>query len=299
VIQPPPIGTLNTSADWQRWRVSGKAWSVIMKFALVEGRRLEAQPGLSGECPVCGSAMVPKCGERRVWHWAHRGALQCDHWWENETEWHRNWKNKFPADWQEMIHWAENGEKHIADVKPTHGRVIELQHSYLEPEERRSREAFYGSMVWVVNGLRRKRDKPSFYKTLCARQVIRRRPLSYLVPSNRCALLRDWFNSRVGVFFDFGIAQEDIDLFGVPVLWRLSPKSPNDHALLTPVPVVNFIEAFLKGTSLKGFHAKVIQRTIEMPRVTPYWRPRRPRGRPISWPQYRERIDRARSRRRM
>jgi competence CoiA-like predicted nuclease len=115
-----------------------------MRFALVEGRRLEAERSLSGKCPSCGSTMVPKCGERRVRHWAHRGVLQCDHWWENETPWHRNWKNKFPAEWQEIIHQAENGEKHIADVKTTHGRVIEFQHSYLTIDERRSREAFYG-----------------------------------------------------------------------------------------------------------------------------------------------------------
>jgi len=39
------------------------------------------------------------------------------------------------------VHRAEDGEKHIADVKTYHGRVIEFQHSYLKPVERRSRQA--------------------------------------------------------------------------------------------------------------------------------------------------------------
>ena len=36
-----------------------------MKFALVEGERREARPGLSAECPVCGAAMVARCGRVR------------------------------------------------------------------------------------------------------------------------------------------------------------------------------------------------------------------------------------------
>ena len=92
-----------------------------MKFAVVEGSRREAEPGLSGECPNCDSALVAKCGERRVWHWAHRATLHCDHWWENQTEWHRTWKNEFPAEWQEIVHRTNNGERHIADVKTAHG----------------------------------------------------------------------------------------------------------------------------------------------------------------------------------
>lgn len=264
-----------------------------MKFSLVEGRRLEAQPGLSGNCPCCGSHMVAKCGERRVWHWAHREVLRCDHWKENETEWHRNWKNKFPAEWQEIISRAENGERHIADVKTTCGRVIEFQHSYLEPKERRSREAFYGSMFWVVDGLRRQRDKSSFFTTLLGRHFVSQEWLRYLVPSNRCPLLRDWSDSRVGVFFDFGISQEDVDRFNVPVVWHLSPKKPDGHALLTPFPVKNFIAALRNGVPFTGIRAKVTTRTINVPIRLPYW----PSGRPPrgSWPHYQAQQRRART----
>jgi hypothetical protein len=78
------------------------------------------------------------------------GALRrsrLDPWWEPEAEWHWAWKNEFPVDWQEVIHLASNGEKHVADVKTQVGTVIEFQHSFLKPEERISREVFYRKMV--------------------------------------------------------------------------------------------------------------------------------------------------------
>src|SRR5579872_4564917 len=103
------------------------------KFALVEGQRQEAQPGLTGKCQFCEKPMVAKCGKTRIKHWAHIGKRTCDLWWENETEWHRAWKGHFPAEWQEIVHQAQNGEKHIADVKTDLGWVLEFQHSYIKP----------------------------------------------------------------------------------------------------------------------------------------------------------------------
>jgi hypothetical protein len=50
---------------------------------------------------------------------------------ENETEWHRAWKDQFPPEWQEIVHLAGDGERHIADVKTGDGWVIEFQHSYI------------------------------------------------------------------------------------------------------------------------------------------------------------------------
>ena len=115
-----------------------------MKFADIECQRREAQPGLSAAtCPSCGAAVIAKYGDHRVWHWAHRGVRVCDPWWEPETEWHRAWKNEFPADWQEAVHFAQSGEKHVADVKTQSGMVLEFQHSFLKAEERAARESFY------------------------------------------------------------------------------------------------------------------------------------------------------------
>src|SRR5690606_37422206 len=94
---------------------------------------------------------------KRVNHWAHKSSKKCDHWWEPETDWHGNWKDWFPADWQESIQIDSDGRKHIADIKSPTGIVIEFQHSPISQQERISREAFHGNMIWVVNATRLQR----------------------------------------------------------------------------------------------------------------------------------------------
>lgn len=136
-----------------------------MQYAVVDNKRVIAQPGLHGLCPGCSQPVIAKCGEQRVWHWAHRNQMTCDNWWEPETEWHRNWKNRYPAEWQEKVLFDEQtGEKHIADIQTSHNLIIEFQHSAITPEERFSREKFYKNMLWVVNGTRLKNDYQRFCK---------------------------------------------------------------------------------------------------------------------------------------
>ncbi len=98
-----------------------------MRFALSNDERIEAIKGAKGVCPCCGNVLVAKCGEVYIHHWAHKKKCD-DYWWENETEWHRNWKNKFPKEGQEVTQYAESVEKHIADLKTSSGWVIEFQH---------------------------------------------------------------------------------------------------------------------------------------------------------------------------
>jgi hypothetical protein len=96
--------------------------------------------------------MRSKCGRKVIWNWAHANLIQCDPWWENETEWHRAWKSRFPADWREIIQYDSRTQtKHIADVKTADDLVIEFQNSPMSFEERDQRETFYRPMVWVVN----------------------------------------------------------------------------------------------------------------------------------------------------
>jgi len=210
-----------------------------MKFALVNEQRQEAQPKLSGQCPACGHPMVAKCGEVKIWHWAHHGSRLCDPWWENETEWHRAWKGQFPVNWQEVVHQAENGEKHIADVKTDNGWVIEFQHSYIKPDERRSRDAFYPKLVWVVDGARRKRDGAQFAKALEAGAAVGNSGLRRVRP-DECGLLREWGGSHAPIFFDFGNG---------PTLWWLLAKRPDEPAYVAPFSRAGFIEIHCGGAT--------------------------------------------------
>src|SRR6266576_2715857 len=204
-----------------------------MKFALVSGQRQEAQPNLSGQCPGCGRPTVAKCGEVRVRHWAHKGHRLCDPWWENETEWHRTWKDQFPADWQEVVHPAGDGERHIADVKTDRGWVIEFQHSSMKPEERRSREAFYPKLIWVVDGTRRKRDRAQLIRAWNDGVPFRGSRLVRNAFSDDCGLLREWAGSNVPIFFDLGEMEQ---------LWWLFAKSTNAWVYLAHFPRAQFIE---------------------------------------------------------
>lgn len=176
-----------------------------MKFAIVNNEKVEAAKGLKGFCPICQEPVISKCGSIKVNHWAHKRCSHCDKWWENETEWHRNWKNHFPEEWQEFVAFDEKtGEKHIADIKTNNDMVIEFQHSHISEEERISRENFYKNMIWVVDGTRRKRDYEKFCSLIGYGDL-------WNVPNTRLYVVKygignfphEWRNSKVPVFYDF------------------------------------------------------------------------------------------------
>ncbi|NTV36877.1 MAG: hypothetical protein HGA53_07985 [Anaerolineaceae bacterium] len=211
-----------------------------MKFALIDGEKTEATKGAKGVCPSCGSELIAKCGEVKVNHWAHKGSCNCDPWWENETEWHRSWKGIFPVEWQEVVHFDESGEKHIADVKTQSGWVLEFQHSFINPEERQSRDSFYQQLVWVVDGTRRKTDKKQFEKLLEESVLLKTNiPIIRTHFPDECMLLKEWHNNSL-VFFDFGEAKNAEQT----LLWFLFPKTASYSAYLSPFPRSNFVEIF-------------------------------------------------------
>jgi competence protein CoiA len=167
----------------------------------------------------------------------------CDPWWENETEWHRAWKGKFPESWQEIVHQADSGEKHIADVKTDQGWVIEFQHSYINPEERRSRNAFYPKLVWVVNGARRKRDSEQFRNALSRGTPIGSNARIRIPFADECAILREWSDSHVPVFIDFG---------GGSTLWWILAGTPNGSVDVAPFARSDLIEIHREGETQKA-----------------------------------------------
>lgn len=142
---------------------------------------------------------------------------------------------------QELVHHAEDGERHIADVKTDGGWAIEFQHSYIKPEERRSRDAFYEKLVWVVDGLRRKTDQPQLEKAW-----ERGRPVG--IPTLRrafrdeCRLLREWAGSPGPVFVDIG---------GPNLVWILGGPS-DGWAYLFLLPRAEFI-GIHRGTGAQNF----------------------------------------------
>lgn len=217
-----------------------------MKLSIVNGERSEPEKGLVGICIGCGQPMIAKCGPIKIWHWAHKSECECDHWWENETEWHRAWKNNFSSECQEIRHKADNGEWHIADVKTAQGHIIEFQHSFLKSEERQARNKFYGNnLVWVVDGLMRKKDRLQFEIILKnAKQITQNFSLVRL-PSvfDECSILKEWSECNGPVFFDFGIE--------LP-LWCLLPKSSTSARYVGPFSRQIFVELHNGKLTMNG-----------------------------------------------
>ena len=127
--------------------------TIQMRYALVDGQKLEAKKGIIGAvCPCCGNPVTPKCGSIKMHHWSHENKKDCDSWYEPMTEWHINWQNLFPENCREVIIGV-----HRADVLYK-GCVFEFQHSPLSEEEIKDREAYYQNMMWVFD-LQKKYDK--------------------------------------------------------------------------------------------------------------------------------------------
>lgn len=215
-----------------------------MKYSIVSGEKREAQKSLTGICPNCERPTISKCGEKKNHHWAHKGKLECDTWWENETEWHRNWKAQFPVSWQEVIHKDEfTGERHIADVKTDQGWIIEFQHSYLKPEERRARNEFYKKIAWVVDGNRLKGDHQRVTSAINTGKLINQHVIK--INPDACSLFKDWASLNIPVFFDFGGKR----------LVLLSPSTSGDF--------INITTFITKDHFVENFREPESQRSIE------------------------------------
>lgn len=224
-----------------------------MRYALVDGVRQEAQPKLRGACPNCQREVVAKCGQQRIWHWSHLGKKHCDPWWENETEWHRGWKNEFPQECQEVRITGPSGDHHIADVRTAKGTVLEFQHSYLSPATRRTRETFYGQMAWIVDGKRNEKDVEKFLRLLSADIPDYGKMLGWRLPLRPMALVDKWIVSSSPVYLDFGDTSfKHMGLPSTGLLWRIG-KASNGRLIVTPFPSEAVISHYKLGIPLEGF----------------------------------------------
>lgn len=220
-----------------------------MKYAIVDGVKAEASKGAKGICQVCASEVIAKCGEIKVHHWAHKNVRKCDPWWENETEWHRNWKNQFPTDVQEVVHISETGEKHVADVKTEEGWVVEFQYSAISSEERHSRNEFYKKIIWIVDGTRRKNDLKQFDQILKSSLLLNKHlNIRQIQDPEKCRLLNEWGKTKSLVFFDFRLKGQSAD-----ILWFLYPCFKTDQFLVQPYHKNHLINLLRNGQFFERF----------------------------------------------
>lgn len=111
------------------------------------GERITAEPGMRATCPDCGGVLLAKCGDIRIWHWAHESLMGSECEWEPESDWHRDWKSLVVPSACEVRIGA-----HRADIVGNDGRVIELQHSSIDADQIWEREHEYGlKMIWLFD----------------------------------------------------------------------------------------------------------------------------------------------------
>jgi len=118
-----------------------------MIWGLSNNKKIKAYPNGKSICPLCKNKLVAKCGDIKIWHWAHKSKKDCDPWYKGESPWHIKWKEYFPKECQEVII-----KNHRADIKTKEGLIIELQSSNISSEEIQKREEFYKNMIWILNG---------------------------------------------------------------------------------------------------------------------------------------------------
>ena len=234
---------------------------IEMLIAEINGNRTAATKGAKGICPFCKSEVVAKCGEQRIAHWAHKSVQECDTWHDAETEWHRMWKNRFPQEWQESIKYDDKtGEKHIADVCTENGFVLEFQHSAIKPEERRSREAFYKNMNWIVDGTRLKNDYKRFSNGFGNPSIVRLFQKIILPDKKHIGntwevsfadelFPKNWSDSTVPVVFDFKGSDETSDEKDLRrFIFCLLPEMNGTHRYVLQIPYQTFIENAQTGS---------------------------------------------------
>lgn len=130
-----------------------------MLIAITEtNKRIKVQEkGQRGQCPKCGSEVIAKCGQIKIWHWAHKATHGCE-WYSTESEWHRQWKSLFPENRIEVY-----VDQNRADAIDATGRVWEFQNSYLNGEEIEEREEAYINLLWIWN-VKGQQKLITFYK---------------------------------------------------------------------------------------------------------------------------------------
>lgn len=192
-----------------------------MEIALNETKqRIEAVPRTEAICPGCFGPVISKCGEIKIWHWAHVTGQDCDRWSEPESLWHKQWKDKYPIEEREVVMGC-----HRADIK-TKRLVVELQSDTLSTQEIQEREIFYGKMIWLLRG-------DNFQKNLDFREKDGYVSFRWKHPR------QSWFKAKCPIFIDMApmydyLYRDDgscCDMVDVPnreVFWvkKLYPNIP-------------------------------------------------------------------------
>lgn len=116
-----------------------------MLFALDQfaKERVRARPGVQAICPGCQKEVIPRCGDFKIWHWAHKAGL-CRYDSEPYTPWHLEWQERALNAGMEIEKIFDSSQRYRADIyDPKRNMVTEVQHSPITTETIIDRCLFY------------------------------------------------------------------------------------------------------------------------------------------------------------
>ena len=115
-----------------------------MQYANVNGERREASPNAKGECPLCGSEVISKCGNIKIHHWAHVSGSECELGKEPESKEHRVFKEQFPEWCREVVHGSRRADVLVGRF------VVEYQKSNISFEDMLERTEDWNTLGYKV-----------------------------------------------------------------------------------------------------------------------------------------------------
>lgn len=116
---------------------------MFFAFDQVDGHQVAAQKGLKNVlCGCCKEQVLAKCGEIKIWHFAHEKKSQCEvALYGGMTKWHLEWQERFPEKCREITR-EYFGIRHRADVI-CNNTVFECQKKMMPLEVMLERENFW------------------------------------------------------------------------------------------------------------------------------------------------------------
>ena len=182
---------------------------------ILASKKLKANT-IDAVCPICSSPLILKCSERnlRISHFAHRNRNDCDLWHENETEWHKSWKMRFPVNSREVT-ITKDLDTHRADIF-INGMVIELQHSYISPQEIEERENFYKNMIWIFDLQEVFKNQRIIFKKMYSNKNSYCFKFRFLHPRKNLAFVgkRSYWDISKNYIFQLGKMSKDSPCYG-------------------------------------------------------------------------------------
>jgi len=183
-----------------------------------KSERIRATKNAAAVCPECKESLIPKCGDIKIWHWAHKHESNCWYSAHPMTLFHLAWQDlALKQGYDVEVNFKDDSGKiiHRADILTKDNRIIEIQHSDISSKEMIQRSEFYKSkqlpVDWIIDDNKRYKEK-NFCLTSCLHPTtkqIQPQIFNKKIPRKYSCLFDDEKTKYGKVIMDFGGLSSD------------------------------------------------------------------------------------------